>query len=154
LKSDDNFIFLGSLRSDPWISLFNDQLDFRFVLSKDSKDEVIGNVRPKPNERPIYVQTAKGGATGQSFAIIAFVRNPSQDGQVLLLAGINGEGTQAAGKLATDRPRLSMALQECGIQPSGPLRHFEILLRVKMMASSASDYDVMACHILPGTTAY
>jgi hypothetical protein len=27
LKSDDNFIFLGSPRSDPWVSLFNDRLE-------------------------------------------------------------------------------------------------------------------------------
>ena len=31
LKTDDNFIFLGSPRSDPWVSLFNDWLDFQFL---------------------------------------------------------------------------------------------------------------------------
>jgi hypothetical protein len=110
-------------------------------------------MHPKPNEQPLYVQTAKGGATGQSFAIIAFVRNPDQDGQVLLLAGLNAEGTQAAGKLATDLPRLSTALQKCGISPLGPLKHFELLLRVKTMASSPSEFEMVACHILPGTSA-
>jgi hypothetical protein len=152
LKTDDNFIFLGSLRSDPWISLFSDQLDFQFVVSKGSLDEVIRNVRPKRGEESVYTQTAKGGATGQSFAIIAFVRNPDQDGQVLLLAGLNAEGTRAAGKLVTDLPRLSTALQECGISSAGPLKHFEILLRVKMMANTPSESDVVTCHILPETS--
>jgi hypothetical protein len=41
-----------------------------------------------------------------------------------------------------------MELRKCGIPPSGPLKHFELLLHVKMMASSASEYDVAACHIL------
>ena len=152
LKTDENFIFLGSPRSDPWVSLFDDQLDFRFVID-DAGFESIRNVQPRPHEQLIYVPTAGGGFTGQSFAIIAFVRNPDQNGQVLLLAGANAEGTQSAGKLVTDLPRFSMELRKCGIPPSGPLEHFELLLRVKMMASSASEYDVMACHILPEASA-
>jgi len=154
LKTDDNFVFLGSMRSDPWVSLFNDQLDFRFVVPKGSIDEIFSNVHPKPNEQPFYAQTAKSGGTGESFAIIALVRNPDQDGQVLLLAGLNAEGTQAAGRLATDLPRLSTALQNCGIVPLGPLKHFEMLLRVRIMASSPSEFEVVACHILPDTPAH
>jgi hypothetical protein len=148
LKSDDNFIFLGSPRSDPWVSVFDDQLDFRFVID-NTGFESIRNVHPRPHEQIEYVPNGGGGATGQSFAIIAFIRNPDQNGQILLLAGANAEGTQSAGKLVTDLSRLSTELRKCGIPPSGPLVHFELLLHVKMMASSASEYDVVACHILP-----
>ena len=130
LKTDANFIFLGSPRSDPWSALFSDQLDFRFVFDKNTQSEFIRNVRPRPNEQQAYVPTAPGWATGLSFAIIALVQNPDQDGQVLLLAGADAEGNAAAGKLATDLPRLSMTLQRCSISPSGPLHHFELLLRL------------------------
>jgi hypothetical protein len=150
LKTDDNFIFLGSPYSDPWFSVFNDLLDFRIYVDPDSKEEAIRNVHPRANEEPLYTPTARGGATGQSFAIVSFIGNPDQDGQVLLLAGLDGEGTQAAGKLVTDLPRLSTALQNCGIAPSGPLKHFEMLLRVNTMAGYPSQFDVVACHILPG----
>jgi hypothetical protein len=37
--------------------------------------------------------------TGDSYAIMALVKNPDQSGQVLLLAGANEEGTEAAGNL-------------------------------------------------------
>jgi len=153
LKTDDNFIFLGSPRSDPWVSVFDDQLDFRFAID-NAGFESIRNVHPRPHEQIEYVPSGGGGATGQSFAIIAFVRNPDQNGQILLLAGANAEGTQSAGKLVTDLSRLSMELRKCGIPPSGPLEHFELLLHVKMMASSASEYDVVACHILPEAPAH
>ena len=151
LKTDDNFIFLGSPRTDPWFSLFNDKLDFRIVLDQASGEEVIRNFHPGTNEQQLYVPTAKGGATGVSYAIIAFVQNPEQNGQVLLLAGINAEGTQAAGKIVTDIPRMSAKLKTCGISSSGPLKHFELLLSVKTMASSASEFDVVACHTLAGS---
>ncbi|HVC90742.1 MAG TPA: hypothetical protein VND66_09000 [Acidobacteriaceae bacterium] len=151
LKSDDNFIFLGSPRSDPWSALFNDKLDFRFLFDNATKQEIIRNVHPRKGELPAYIPTALGWGTGQSFAIVAFVQNLDQNGQVLLLAGANGEGTEAAGRLVTDPSRLATALQRCGIRSGNPLRHFEILLRLSTMAGSPTTVDVVACHALPST---
>jgi hypothetical protein len=150
LKTDDNFIFLGSPRSNPWSAMFTDQLDFRFDYDKASGQEIIQNVRPRAHELVTYVPTAQGWATGRSFAIVAFLHNPDENGHVLLLAGANGEGTQAAGKLATDLPRLSAALTQCGIQP-GMLQQFEILLGLNTMAGSPNDVSILACHILPSS---
>lgn len=150
LRTDDNFILLGSPWTDPWFSVFNDHLDFRIVFDKSSGKEIIENVRPAANERAVYLPTAEGGHTGESYAVIAFLQNPDQNGQVMLLAGINAEGTQAAGSLITDLPRLSATLNSCGISASGPLKHFEMLLRVKTMASSPSEFDVISCHSLAG----
>jgi hypothetical protein len=153
LKTDDNFIFLGSPYSNPWFSVFNDQLDFRITSDKDFV-EIIRNVHPAPGEQAFYVPTARGGATGSSFAILAFIANPDQYGHVILLAGLSAEGTHAAGTLITDLPRLSAALQSCGIPSPGPLKHFEMLLRVNTMAGYSSQFEVVACHILTGTQAH
>jgi hypothetical protein len=146
--TDEDFIFLGSPRSNRWASLFNDQLDFQFVL--DNQREIIRNVHPRPTEKPFYVPTAGGYATGQSFATISFIGNPGRSGQVLLLAGANAEGTAATGELVADRQRLSSELKSCGISPSGPIRHFQLLLALNTMAGSPSDVKVIACHVLPG----
>jgi hypothetical protein len=150
LQTDDDFILLGSPRSDPWSTLFSDQLDFRFATDKSSGQEVIRNLRPKPHEAAQYVPTALGGATGQSYAIVAFVQNPDQNGQFLLLAGANAEGTEAAGRLVTDMPRLSDALHECGISPNESATHFELLLKLNTMAGTPNEARVEACHILAG----
>ena len=149
LKSDNDFIFLGSPRSDPWFSLFSDQLDFRFEFDKSSRSEFIRNVHPRPSEQPLYMPTAPGWATGDSYSIIALVKNPDQSGQVLLLAGANEEGTEAAGKFVTDLPRLSAELRKCGFAPSGSLRHFQMLLHLNTMAGTPNNIDLVACHILP-----
>jgi hypothetical protein len=152
LRTDNNFIFLGSPRSDPWTYLFSDELDFRFVFDKATQSEFILNVHPRRNERPTYIPTARGSLTGETFAIIAFVQNPDQDGQVFILAGATAEGTAAAGKLATDPTRFLPVLQNCGINPSGPLQHFELLLHLNAFAGSPSHTDVEACHILPDSS--
>jgi hypothetical protein len=152
LHTDDNFIFLGSPGSDPWVALFNNQLDFRFVSPAPPGHDSIIDVHPHGRELPVYVPTAPGYQTGQSFAIVAFVQNPDQYGQVLILAGMSREGTEAAGKFVVDLPRLATALQNCGIPPSGPMRHFEILLRVNIMAGVPNNSDVVACHVLPSSS--
>jgi hypothetical protein len=148
LQTDDNFVFLGSPRSNPWSNILNDHLDFRFEYDKTRAKEVIQNVRPHPGEQESYAATAPGWATGQSFAIVAFLQNPDQSGQALILAGENGEGTEAAGKLVTDQARLSEALRKCGISPGGAPLHFEILLRVNTLAGSPSHVESLACHTL------
>ncbi len=150
LQTDDNFVLLGSPRSNPWTAFFSDQLNFHFVYDKDSGQEIIRNLHPRPHEQAQYVPTALGWATGQSYAIVALVRNPDQNGQVLLLGGANAEGTEAAGRLVTNLPRLTAVLKDCGIAPAGPLQHFELLLRLSMMAGSPTNINVEACHILPG----
>jgi hypothetical protein len=66
----------------------------------------------------------------------------------LLLGGANAEGTEAAGKLVTELPRLTAVLKDCGISPTGPLQHFELLLRLNMMAGLPTNVNAEACHIL------
>ena len=140
---------MGSPQTDPWFSLFNDQLDFQITFDNDLKEEIVRDVRPTGKERATYIPTAKGWDTGESFALVALVHNPDQSGQVLLIAGLSAEGTQAAGKLVTDLPRIRATLQNCGISPSGPPKHFELLLGVKTMARYPSQFDVISCHLLP-----
>jgi hypothetical protein len=148
LQTNKNLVLVGSPRSNPWTNIFNDHLDFRFEFDPSIRKEIIRNVKPRPNELPSYVATAPGWATGQSFAIVAFVQNPDQAGQVLMLSGENGEGTEAAGKLVSDWTRLSNALNQCGIKGSGSSQHFEMLLRLNTLAGSPSNVDMLACHIL------
>jgi hypothetical protein len=149
--TDDNFIFLGSPVSNRWAGLFNDQLDFRFI--QNNGQEIIRNVRPRAGESATYIPTARGYATGQTYATVSFLRNPGKTGQVLLLAGANAEGTSAAGELITNPQQLAAALQSCGIQPSGPTRYFQLLLGLNTMAGSPSDVRVLACHVFSSSPA-
>lgn len=153
LQRDNNFILLGSPRSDPWSALFSDQLDFQFTYDKNSGQEIIRNVHPRPNEAAQYVPTAMGGATGKTYAIIALVRNFDQHAQILLLAGADAEGTEAAGRILTDGARLTAALEHCGLPPQGPMQRFELLVKLNTMAGIPSNESIETCHILPSSPA-
>jgi hypothetical protein len=151
LASEDNFVFLGSPRSNPWSALFSDQLDFRFVFDPKAKTEFIRNEHPRPREASSYVPTAPGWQTGQTFATVALVKNPDQAGQVLLVAGATGEGTAAAGRFITDTARMNSTLKECGVKSSGEGQQWQLLLQLNAMAGAPSNVDVVACHLLDGS---
>jgi hypothetical protein len=147
-QTDDDFVLLGSPRSNPWGGLYQDQSDFDFIYDESLRQEIVRNKRVQKGELTRYVPTARGWDTGQAYAIVAFMRNPGQAGHLLLLAGTNAEGTEAAGRFATDVEVLSGALKKYGIDPNGPMRHFEVLLEVRTMAGSPSALAVIACHAL------
>ena len=146
MKSDANFVLLGSPRTNPWSNLYNDRLDFRFEYDPTTGKEVIRNVHPHPGEPPAYVETAPGWATGQSYAIVAFLKNLEESSQVLFIAGQTAEGTEAAGKLVTDLPRLDATLKKCSVRTPGA-EHFEVLVRLNTLAGSSSDVDVLNCRV-------
>jgi len=153
MQTGDSLVLIGSPRSNPWFDFFENQLDFRFVFSKDLNQEIIQNLHPRPGERAIYSPTARGFGTGESFAIIALVQDPNRSGQVLLLAGADGEGTEAAGHLVTDLPRLQRAMNSCHAPTGAALQDFELLVRLDTMAGSPGTVEIESCHPLFGPKA-
>jgi hypothetical protein len=147
-KTEDNFVLLGSPRSNPWFALFDDELDFRFEYDETLKTEIVHNTNVQSGETARYVPTAQGWDTGQAYAVIAFVANPGQTGHALLLAGSNAEATEAAGKLIVNVDLLSKMLKQHGIDPQGRPQHFEALLKVATMAGTSNTFEVIACHKL------
>ena len=147
-ESGDNYILMGSPSSNPWGALFADQLDFAFDYDKTIGGEFLRNNHPRPGELPRYVPTALGGATGRTFGVIAFTRNLSHNGHVLLVAGTTAEATEAGVKLVTDRSVFPSVLERNGIQPSSTPRSFELLLSVDEMAGAPAQSHIVAFHVL------
>lgn len=147
-KTDDNFILLGSVATNPWSALFDSQMDFVVEYDAALKKTVCRNRHPRAGEEESYIPTAVSFDTGDAYAVVALLTNPGQAGHILLLAGTSGEATEMAGKFVTNLEDLSQALKRAGINPTGPVRNFQALLRLKAMAGSARDYEVLAVHPL------
>jgi len=148
LLKDGNLILLGSPRSNPWALFFSDHLDFRFRFDESSGQEIVENLHPHPGEPAKYIPTAKGFATGQSFAVASYLRNPDHQGHVLLIAGADAEGTEAVDDLMTDTAALSAVMSRCGLPLKAPIPNFQLLLRLSTMAGSPEHSEVIACHVL------
>jgi hypothetical protein len=147
-RTDDNFVLLGSPRSDPWVSLFQDRLDFQFVYDPAKSSEVVRNRNPRKGELDVYTPSAKGWGTGQAFGVVSFISNPNQSGHALLLAGSSAEATDAAAKFALNPDTVTEVLKSNGIAAAGNPVSFQVLLRVNTMAGSANTFEVVAFHRL------
>jgi uncharacterized protein YbjT (DUF2867 family) len=133
--------------------MFSNELDFRFIFTNESSLQSIENVHPRRNELKVYNPQGPGfgpnPATGIAYAVVAFLQNARQSGDVLILAGTGSEATEAAARLVTDASNLPIALKNCDNASNGPLMNFELLIKVDIMAGSPTNTNVVACHRLP-----
>jgi hypothetical protein len=152
LETNGNLVFLGSPRSNPWTSMYGSLLDFRFAFDETTHREFIQDIHPGKGEKNVYIPSAGGYDTGDSYATISFFQNPGHTGQILMIAGANGEGTEAAGSLVTDPTRWDSLTNSCNLTKTPSGVPVQLLLHLGTLAGSASDVQVVSCHVLGSAT--
>jgi hypothetical protein len=153
LRIDDlrsgNAILLGSADADPWVDLFQKQLNFQFVHGLAfGGSGVIVNQHPLPNEQATYASGKPNDSVRRTYGVIAYVPNLDRTGHVLLIEGINMAGTQAAGSFLLS-PTAMQPVLELAIGPNGAIRPFEILIETGNIAANASSARVLSERIGP-----
>jgi hypothetical protein len=132
-----NAILLGSADSNPWASMFEQQLNFRFFFDpKKGATPVIVNQHPLAGEQPVYANDYDG-PWRKTYGTISWLPNLDGTGKVLLIAGINMAGTQAAGSFVLN-PSLMKPVLDRAKSPDGNIRPFEILIESNNVAANAS----------------
>ncbi len=147
LRMDDvrsgNAILLGSVDANPWVGLFEQQLNFRFSFDpKRDTAPVILNQHPRAGEQPVYANH-HDGSWHNTFGRIAYLSNLDGSGHILLVGGLNMAGTQAAGEFVLN-PALMRPILDHAKGPSGNIRPFEILIATSNVAANASSPHVVS----------
>jgi hypothetical protein len=152
LRMDDlrsgNAVLLGSVDANPWGELFEQQLNFRFSFSpKNDASPTIINQHPQSGEQAVYANRHLG-SWHNTFGLIAFLPNLDGTGHVLMIAGLNMAGTQAAGDFVLT-PALMKPILDRARGVNGNLRPFEILIETDNVAANASRPHVVSERIGP-----
>jgi hypothetical protein len=139
LRMDDlrtgNAILIGSDESNPWVELFRPQLHFSFRFDSDlDKPSGFVNLYPRSGESVLY---STKGHEERTFGIIAYLPNLTNTGHVLIVAGLNTAGTQAAAAFLLD-PSLMMPTLERAKTTHNDLQPFELLVDAGNVATNAS----------------
>lgn len=145
----DNYVFIGSQGSNPWVSLFQNRLNFREsegMVGNSAKAFV--NAHPLPGEKARYEGLQWTGTVGEDYATIALLPNVTRDGSVLVLQGLQQEGTEAAGRFlaeAENRQQLKAALGITGSTESS-LENvwFEALIQSRTVAGAPNSTNLVA----------
>jgi hypothetical protein len=143
-----NSILLGSIRSNPWDSLFEQVTKFRFEYDEQAHTAYIRNRQPEKGERPLY-WAASPGQSGDSYSVIALVPNLRKTGHVLMIAGTTGEGTESAGEFIMNPATSSALIGRLTQRNKGRIPYFEVLLKSGTLAGIAKNSEIVAEHIIP-----
>lgn len=131
-----NFVITGSATTNPWASLFEKQLNFQLATPR------IINRRPQPGEPAEYVQT---GMAAQ-WAHVAHVKNLSGEGGVLLVEGLQFEGTEGAGEFLLSPESRDEFRRVTGARNALP--EFELVLEISAMEGTARTARIAAWRLL------
>lgn len=145
----DNLVFLGSAFSDPWIYKFHPQMNFFIKMDPSTRNLCFANKNPEKGEPKMYCASGGPGQEDVTYGVVTLLPNLQHTGNVLLLAGTTGAGTEAAGALVTD-PHYSTQLFRYLKLDSKPasLPYFQILLKTTVLNNNPGKLEVVAHRII------
>jgi hypothetical protein len=136
----NNYIFIGSAGSNPWVSLLQDKLNFHeseAIVGESAK--VFVNKDPLPGEKPQYEGLRWTGSVGEDYATISLLPNATHDGDVLAFQGLQQEGTEAAGRFLADEENRRQLMSGLGISAAESNSQniwFEALIRSRTVSGA------------------
>lgn len=139
-----NLVLSGSLDANPWVELFQKEMNFQFEPPKKEGDVVIHNLHPLPGERSFY-ETNQAAPTRTTYGLIASMPNLDGTGHVLLIEGINMAGTEAAADYLFSSESAPLLNQV--FDAKGNLQTFEVLLETSNIGASAPHPQIIAQRI-------
>jgi hypothetical protein len=143
-----NAILIGSNDANPWVALFEPQLNFQFTPGLEyGGSGAIVNTHPLPNEATFF-RSITGDPANRTYGLIAYVPNLENNGHVLLIEGVNMAGTQAAGDFLFSPEQMQPMLDRAR-DSQGNLEPFEILLETSSIGSAASRSRVLSERVHP-----
>lgn len=130
---DGSFVLIGGPASNPWVSYFQDRLNFRERNdSKGRSAACFDNVLPAVGEPQSYCGLPFTGSSGVDYATISLLPLSSSHGSTLIIQGLQQEGTEAAGAFLADPANRQKLQSMLGVSSTdrAPV-YFEALLQIK-----------------------
>lgn len=140
LMSSQNSIVLGSWRANPWVGLFENQMNFRTEYHESPPSMRFVNLSPLKGEEAAY--PAEWRRTG--YCRVVYLSNPRHTGSVLLISGSDVISTEAGGRFLTTESSLRDLRQKLGLKPGESFPHFELLLRTQIVNNTVPSFELVA----------
>jgi len=144
-----NLILLGSKQSNPWVSLFESKLNFRFDYQNLGHRVYIVNRAPQPGEEAEYWPSALDALSREIYGGIAFLPNVNRESNVLILQGTSMAGPEVALEVLDNPALLRDLVRRVGTgRREGELPYFEALIRTRTLNGVASESAIIASRVL------
>lgn len=142
----DNLILIGGKKANPWIYLFDDQVNFSLDYDDARGLGYIVNRHPNPGEAASYTPSLyPSGFAG--YSVVAYLPNPSHNGNVIILTGTDSDATSAAAEFLTSEDELSKFRKKLNVEH---FPYFEVLLKTSRLSGTSLSSEVLAYRTYPG----
>ncbi|MCU1271362.1 MAG: hypothetical protein JWN74_2656 [Acidobacteriaceae bacterium] len=144
---NNNLIFVGSPVEN--LSLLDIPSTHHFIFQRATSgprksDIAIVNVTPRAGEAKMFFGSPSGTPVLEDYAIIGLVPGMNSARWVLILAGTNTIGTQAAAEYVCRQDSLEQLLLRLSVSENGVLKPFEAVLHVKIARGVPVVTDLVA----------
>ncbi|MEA2541297.1 MAG: hypothetical protein QOH35_2663 [Acidobacteriaceae bacterium] len=137
-----NVILVGAAEANPWVELFEHNMNFVFFNDRVGKTFSVLNREPRGGE-PLQWDSHYTDAQHRVYAVVAFLPNLGGNGNALILEGTSMAGTESAWDFVSDDSQLLPFLKRIQLA-NGSVPHFELVLGTNNMSGSAVKNTVLA----------
>ena len=141
LKSS-NVILLGSIHSNPWVSLFEDKLNFKLTYMPRVNQSFVRNEQPAGNEQKQY-SNETGSSANRTYGVIDYLPNLGGNGHVLIIQGLNMAATQAAADTLFRADAMNSIMKQA-VRPDGSVKPFELLVKTSSIGGTDPGSEIIA----------
>jgi hypothetical protein len=137
-----NVIFIGAAEANPWVELFEHNMNFVFSDDRVGQTYSVINRAPRGNE-PRQWDSGYTDSQHRVYGVVAYMPNLSGNGNALILEGTSMAGTECAWDFVSDDSQLLPFLAHIR-RADGMLPHFEVVLGTNSMSGSAVKNSILA----------
>lgn len=137
-----NIILSGASEANPWVQLFEHDMNFVFSYDRVHDKSAVVNRVPIGNE-PRQWDSIRTDKQHHVYGVVAYLPNLSGNGNVLILEGTTIAGTECALDFVSDDSQLLPFLKQLR-RADGSLPHFEVVLGTDNMSGSAVKSSILA----------
>jgi hypothetical protein len=145
--SSNNLIFVGSPAENLTLRDLPSTREFVFqrLTSGPRKGDLgVVNVHPQTDEAKIFLASPSGVTLTEDYAVVGLLHGLNPNRSVLVLAGTTTMGTQAAVEYVCRQSSLENLLLRLSVSPTGEVKPFEAVLRVKVTRGVPVEAEVVA----------
>ena len=142
---ENNLILIGSESFNPWVTLYQPQMDFKVTWDFKSDIYSVTDRAPKPGEPPAY-EYRRSAPDSKAITLVAFIENSQGHGRVLLVQGSSMGTTYGALNFFTNE-HLWKPVIDAATGTDGALRSFEVLLSSDFVRGGVSNTHIITTHV-------
>jgi hypothetical protein len=139
----DNVILIGGKKANPWVYLFDDQMNFS--LDSSGLGMLVVNRHPHSGEQAAYTGSMNANRV-VGYSVVAYLPNPSRTGNAIIFAGTDSDATGAAAEFLTSEDQLESFRKTLH---TDRFPYFEVLLRTSQLNGTPLHAEFVAYRTYP-----